>query len=204
MIRGLAWLMAASFLGGLVHFATVFALPILAERDAYARLTTLAPVNRLVLLPQAAAGTPLLPFLDPAFATAVCRYDLSSGPLRLHVPLTRDYTSVAFYSRHGVVSYSINDRAAGRRTIDLIFMTARQRAQMQEDEEVTAADRLIVDASTVTGLIAVRGLAAEPGMMPVVRGILATARCEVGPAPDRPQPGAAGQNQPEPAAGPPG
>ena len=64
-----------------------------------------------------------MPFMDPAFAVAVCRYDLSAGTLKLHAPLSQAYTSVTFYTRNSVAYYAINDRAAGRRSIDLDLMT---------------------------------------------------------------------------------
>ena len=80
-----------------------------------------------------------------AFASAICLYDLSQGPLKLTVPVSPAYTSVSFYTRNNVAYYAINDRAAGRRVIELDLMTRAQHDQVPEDEEVTAADRLIVD-----------------------------------------------------------
>ena len=73
--------------------------------------------------------------------------------------------------------YAIIDRAAGRRVIELDLMTVEQHAQMPEDEEVTAADRLIVESPTLTGLIAIRALAPEPGLMPMAQSAIANARC---------------------------
>ena len=61
------------------------------------------------------------------------------------------------------------------------MMTADQRSQMPEDTEVTAADRLIVESPTLTGLIIMRALAAEPGAMATARGVLAAAQCRVQP-----------------------
>jgi uncharacterized membrane protein len=119
--------------------------------------------------------------MDPAFATAVCRYDLSQGSLKLSVPVSQAYTSVTFYTRYGVAYYAINDRAAGRRVIELDLMTLEQHAQLPAEEDVTAADRLIVDSPTVTGLIAVRALAPEPGLMPMARSALAAAKCQPQP-----------------------
>jgi uncharacterized membrane protein len=87
------------------------------------------------------------------------------------------YTSVSFYTRYDVAYYAINDRAAGRRVIELELMTVDQHNQMPEDEDVTAADRLIVESPTLTGLIAIRALAPEPGLMPVARSAIAAARC---------------------------
>jgi uncharacterized membrane protein len=115
--------------------------------------------------------------MDPAFASAVCRYDLSEGPLKLTVPVSPAYTSVSFYTRYDVAYYAINDRAAGRRVIELDLMTAAQHEQVPEDEEITAADRLIVESPTPTGLIAIRAMAPEPGLMPAAQGAVAASRC---------------------------
>ncbi len=179
MIRGLLWILAAILLGGIVHLSTVLAMPQAAKQDAYSRLTPLTPVNAMIPLAAPTAGAELMPFMDPAFAAAVCRYDLTGGPLKLVAPVSQAYTSVTFYTRKSVAYYAINDRAAGRRTIELDLMTAPQHAQVPEDEEVTAADRLIIESPTSMGLIVVRALAPEPGLMPMARQTLAAATCRI-------------------------
>jgi uncharacterized membrane protein len=57
------------------------------------------------------------------------------------------------------------------------LMTAEQHNQMPEDEDITAADRLIVESPTSTGIIAIRALAPEPGLMPMAQNAIAGARC---------------------------
>ena len=119
-----------------------------------------------------------MPFMDPAFAEAVCRYDLSQGPLKLSVPLSPAYTSVSFYNDNDIAYYAINDRSAGRGAIELDLMTAEQHAEMPENENITAADLLIVESPTLTGLIAIRALAPEPGLMPAAQRAVAAAQCK--------------------------
>jgi uncharacterized membrane protein len=177
MIRWVLLLLGGALLGGVVHLATVIILPRTATQDAYARLTPIAPVNTVVALPIPSPEKAIMPFMDPAFASAVCRYDLSEGPLKLTVPVSPAYTSVSFYTRYDVAYYAINDRAAGRRVIELDLMTAAQHEQVPEDEEITAADRLIVESPTPTGLIAIRAMAPEPGLMPAAQGAVAASRC---------------------------
>jgi len=177
MIRWLLLLLGGALLGGVVHLATVIILPRTATQDAYARLTPVAPVNTVVALPIPSPEKAIMPFMDPAFASAVCRYDLSEGPLKLTVPVSPAYTSVSFYTRYDVAYYAINDRAAGRRVIELDLMTPAQREQVPEDEEITAADRLIVESPTPTGLIAIRAMAPEPGLMPAAQSAVAASRC---------------------------
>lgn len=178
MIRWLLWIVGGAVLGGIVHLATVLVLPRTATQDAYARIATLSPVNAFVPLPDPSADNAPVPFMDPAFASAVCRYDLSGGSLKFSAPVSPAYTSVSFYTRNGVAYYAINDRAAGRRVIELELMTSAQRAELPDDEEITAADRLIVESPTSTGLIVLRTFAPEPGLMPLAKASLNGAKCE--------------------------
>lgn len=178
MIRWLLLIVGGAMLGGIVHLATIFILPRTATQDAYSRLTPIAPVNTVVALPEPTAEKALMPFMDPAFAEAVCRYDLAQGPLKLSVPLSTAYTSVSFYTNEDVAYYAINDRAAGRGAIELDLMTAEQHSEMPENEDITAADRLIVESPTSIGLIAIRALAPEPGLMPMAQRAVAAAQCK--------------------------
>jgi uncharacterized membrane protein len=179
VIRLALWVLGGTLLGGIVHLATVLLLPDLATQDAYSRLSPVAPVNAVAALPPPTPDNALLPFMDPAFAVAVCRFDLADGPLKLSAPVGNAYTSVSFYTRNDVAFYAINDRAAGRRVIELDLMTAEQRGDVPGDEDTTAADRLIVESPSLTGLIIIKVLAPEPGLLPVAQATLATAKCEV-------------------------
>jgi uncharacterized membrane protein len=202
MIRLGLLLLAGLLLGGVVHFATVIVLPRTATQDAYARLSPIVPVNAVTPLPAPTSTLTLMPLMDPALATAVCRYDLTKGPLKITVPISPAYTSISFYTRSDIAYYAINDRAAGRRVIELDLMTTAQREQLPEDEEVTAADRLIVESPSDTGLVAIRALAPEPGLMPKAQAAVAAASCRptteanatptssIAPPPPRPNPAA--------------
>ena len=181
MIRWLLWLLAGALLGGIVHLIAVLILPRTATQDAYSRLSSIAPVNAVAPVPPPTPQNELMPFMDPAFATAVCRYDLSAGSIKLTVPISPAYTSVSFYTRRGVAYYAINDRSAGRRQIELQLMTAAQRAELPEEEDVTAADRLIVESPSDTRLIVMRALAPEPGLMPAAQTVLSRATCKLEP-----------------------
>jgi uncharacterized membrane protein len=179
MIRWLLWLLAGLLLGGVVHLTTILLLPRTATRDAYARIERLAPVNSFTLLPAPQSDKAPLPFMDPAFATAVCRYDLSDGWLKLTAPVSQAYTSVTFYTRAGVAYYSINDRSAGHRIVELDLMTPDQHAELPTDENITAADRLIVESPTLSGLIVVRALIPEPGLQSMANTAVSAAQCKV-------------------------
>jgi uncharacterized membrane protein len=184
MIRLIFTIVAGIVLGLVVHLVSVLALPRIATQDAYSRLTPMTKVNAVTQLPLADPQTSPMPFMDPAFALAICRYDLANGPIKLTVPVSQAYTSVSFYTRNEIAYYAINDRSAGRKVIELDLMTEAQHNELPEDEEVTAADRLIIDSPTTTGLIVMKALAAEPGLMPQAQASLAAASC--GPQPETP------------------
>jgi uncharacterized membrane protein len=179
MIRVLFAIVGGVLLGGIVHLVSVLALPQIASQDAYSRLTAVTTRNAVTPLPPADPGHSPMPFMDPAFAVAVCRYDLSDGSIKLAVPVSQAYTSVSFYTRSDVAYYAINDRSAGRKVIELNLMTEAQHAALPEEEDVTAADRLIIDSPSTTGLIVLKALAPEPGMMEQAKASLAAATCRL-------------------------
>ncbi|MDN3272871.1 DUF1254 domain-containing protein [Frankia sp. RB7] len=177
MIRLLFTIVAGVVLGLVVHLVSVLALPRIATQDAYSRLTPMTKLNGVTQLPLADPNTSPMPFMDPAFALAICRYDLSGGPIKLTVPVSQAYTSVSFYTRNEIAYYAINDRSAGKKVIELDLMTQAQHDALPEDEEITAADRLIIDSPSTTGLILMKALAAEPGLMPQAQATLNAASC---------------------------
>lgn len=177
MIRLAFTVIAGVVLGLVVHLVSVLALPRIATQDAYSRLTPMTKVNAVTQLPLADPNTSPMPFMDPAFALAICRYDLSGGPIKLTVPVSQAYTSVSFYTRNEIAYYAINDRSAGKKVIELDLMTEAQHNELPEDEEVTAADRLIIDSPSTTGLILMKALAAEPGLMQQAQATLQAATC---------------------------
>ncbi|MFG1310733.1 DUF1254 domain-containing protein [Xanthobacter tagetidis] len=166
----------AVVLAGIAHIISILAMPALAERNAYARLSELAESNMMVMLPDPTPQEAVLPMTDPAFISAVCLYDLSQRPVKVRVPATSDYTSVSFYTAEGLAFYALSDQAAGA-VIELDLMTAAQKAALPEDEEITAADRLVIVSPSVEGVVMVRAFVRERGMRAGVRKQLEAAGC---------------------------
>ena len=102
MIRWTLFLLGGVLLGGIVHLGTVFILPLTATQDAYSRLTATVPLDKVVALPLPTPEKAAMPFMDPAFASTVCRYDLAQGPIKLTVPVNSAYTSVSFYTNRDI------------------------------------------------------------------------------------------------------
>lgn len=171
---GLAFILV---LAGIVHLTSVLAMPGLATNNAFARLSRIAPMNGMTLLPDPSPAGMTLPLTDPAFVSAVCLYDLADHPLKVRVPATSDYTSVSFYTARGVAFYALNDQAAGR-VIELDLLSPVQRAALPEDEEITAADRLIVESPALRGVVLIRAFARYPDTRDAIRRQLEGASCQ--------------------------
>ena len=171
-------IVAGLLLGLAVHILSVFALPRLAPQDARSRLADVTTVNRVTTL--SGRNEVVLPLADPAFETAVCRFDLTAGPLHVRAPVTPHHTAVALYTSTGIAFGAINDRAATRRTLDLFVVTQAQRRELSTDEEDTAADNLILVSPTTEGFVLIRALAVQPSLAPIVREQLAAqSLCEI-------------------------
>lgn len=174
MLLGLGFVLV---LAAIVHLVSILAMPALAKRSAFQRLSAIAVVNEMTVLPAPTAEGATLPMTDPAFVSAVCLYDLTDHPLKVRVPATPDYTSVSFYTQHGASFYALNDQAAGR-GIELELLSPAQRAALPEDEEITAADRLIVESPSMRGMVLIRAFARHPDLRDAIRRQLEAASCE--------------------------
>src|SRR6202021_3547533 len=137
MVRLALWIFGALLLGGIVHLTTVLAMPRTAKQDAYSRLAPLSPRNVLTPLAAPTAADAVMPFMDPAFAVAVCRYDLTAGTLKFTAPVSQAYTSVTFYPRNSMAYYAINDHAAGRRALEHYLISSQHHTQPPEDNKET-------------------------------------------------------------------
>lgn len=97
---------------GVTHAATVLMLPWQSHRDAFARVAALGPMGTRITVPDAGSAHDPLPFTDPAFVTAVCRYDLKVQPFRIAAaPIEDGFVTLGFHSRHGIAFYGLTRRA---------------------------------------------------------------------------------------------
>ncbi len=162
----LPWAAGCLFLAGVVHISSIFAMPRLAPKDAFARISALAQPHKVTLLPATAPQTGG-PFDDPAFAQGVCRYDLAQGPLRLRATLPPDaLLLMSFHARHGQIFYSMTDRSATRGKLDVLLVTRQQLDAVEaNDPEDELPQDLRIIAPTLEGFLLFRALAEFPGEM---------------------------------------
>jgi uncharacterized membrane protein len=178
--------LGAAMVAALVHIVAILIIPLYASRDAFARLSPLGPVNATILLPQPSPEARLIPYGDPAVASAFCRFDLSAGPLRVRAPADPSgFSSLSFHTRRGSIFYAITDKAAARGMLEALVLTEEQlRAVAAKDDEDTPVQELRIVSAANTGFVMMRSLSEQPSLYPRAESAVQALRCVNEPIPE--------------------
>ncbi|MGH6736105.1 MAG: DUF1254 domain-containing protein [Methyloceanibacter sp.] len=150
-------------LAGLIHVVAVLTLPMLAPRDAHARLAALGPANTMIQLPASAPGRQVMPMMAPDVRYAVCRYDLSNGPVRLRARIADGLWLIAFYTPLGENFYAVVGADLRKPDVDLIIATTDQDvAEVGVDAPEAFDNVVVVSSPVVEGIALIRAPLAGP------------------------------------------
>ena len=141
-------------LAGLIHIVSVLTLPMLAPKNAYARIAAIGPANTMIELPAAAPGRQVMPMIAPDVRYAFCRFDLANGPVRLKATVPDDLWLIALYTPEGDNFYSVAGADMKRAEIDLVITGADQTVEEAGVDAPESSDEVIVVNSPVTKGIA--------------------------------------------------
>lgn len=174
----LAYLLAVSLtIAGLVHIGSLLGVPRVATAGPYERLAKLDADGRFVALPDDGDRADLLPFRDPAFVTAACRYDLAQGPVTLRAMLPSTYGAVAVHNQSGQPFYALNDRAAADGAVEINILASDDVAAVELEEPTEGRPALRIVSPTEKGFILVRLFAVGESARPALRELAASASC---------------------------
>lgn len=144
-------------LAGLIHVIAVLTLPMLAPRDAHARLAALGPANTMIQLPPPAPGRQAMPLMAPDVRYAFCRYDLSDGPVRLKARIADGNWLIAFYTPLGENYYTVVGGDLKRPDVDLIVAMEDQTiAEVGVDSPEAFDNVVVVNSPVVEGIALLR------------------------------------------------
>jgi len=156
---------ATAILAALVQLVVVILVPVVAERDAFARLKPLGEPNVTVLLPRASPTERLAPYADPVLAVSFCRFDLAAGPIRITAPEGRAFASLSMHTQAGQPFYALTDRAATQGVIEAVLATPEDiRALEAQDNEEDPSHDLRVTAPDREGFVMFRVFSEEPSL----------------------------------------
>jgi uncharacterized membrane protein len=144
-------------LAGLIHIVAVLTLPMLAPRNAQARLAELGPANTMIQLPASVPGRQVMPMMAPDVRYAMCRFDLSNGPVRLRATIADDLWLIAFYSPEGNNFYTVSGADMKRTDLDLVIARADQSvAEASVDAPEALDEVIVVNSPTSEGVALIR------------------------------------------------
>lgn len=150
-------------LAGLIHVIAVLTLPLLAPRDAHARLAALGPANTMIQIPAGTPGRQVMPMMAPDVRYAVCRFDLSNGPVRLRALIPNDLWLIGFYTPLGENFYAVIGADMKRPEVDLIIAGKDQTVAEVGVDSTEAFDNVVVVSSPVEkGIALIRAPLAGP------------------------------------------
>ena len=144
------YVLTAILVAVLAHFAFVIAMPRVLMSAAYARISAAAGVNAWRVAERISAESRQIVRPSPDFAYSTCAYDLSDGPIRLHVAPWETYWSLSLYGANTDNYFVIDDREA-RRGAEIVLI---RRGRQPPDTTAT-----VVESPSEHGIALIRRLA---------------------------------------------
>jgi uncharacterized membrane protein len=145
---------AAALLGGIVHIGATFVAALSATGQAYRQLAEKLPVNSMTVLALQAPGRQILPFLPPDALYAMCRYDLSGGPVAVSASVLDAGWALSVHTPDGSNFYVLPGQRQRRTEVSLLLVLNGPGA-LPTPRRDSATDSQIV-SPTSEGLIVLR------------------------------------------------
>jgi len=164
-------------LAGLVHIGSLLGVPRFATQGPFERIATLGPEGAFFTLADEGDAANLLPFRDPSFVVAACRYDLSSGPVAIEAALPSTYGAISIHARTGQPFYALTDRAATNGRVSLTVLAQDDVAAAEQEDPGEGVPRLKIVSPTETGFILVRLFAPGESARAMLRETASKATC---------------------------
>ena len=178
MIGVFVRLLLALIVAGLVHLTSVLAMPWLAPKSGYMRLSDLAKDNEMTLIPASSAAL-ALPYADPATAVAACRFVLDAGPVRIRTFVGEETMAVLFLRKGIGVFQSYSDRAATQGLIEIVVGTRDQMRMITSlDADDEPVQEIRVTSEVETGLVLVRAVVPTASRRSAIEARVAATTCE--------------------------
>ena len=169
-IRHILWGAATLILALIIHFCAVLAIPHVSENDAWKRLYNLTKVNEMLVVDTIEEANRLWAFHAPDMSFALCRYDVTTGPVRVDFELLRGYWSVARYDPDGKNFYAADGFDFLRQETSLLLLGP--------DHIKGDNDALPINVPTEEGLLVLRAPFDNPVLKDTVNAMLKRSKCD--------------------------
>lgn len=173
------WLTGALIGAAILHILTVLYLAERTEHRGITALDRVTAINEMVALPATTPDDQVLPFMAPDVRYAICRYDLSEGPVTVRTAFGDGTWSIALYNRTGSNFYGISSAELQRREIELLLAPSSEggTASLPISKEVVATN-ITVNVPEKQGIAIIRAPLLGNAYVAETEQILAQSRCE--------------------------
>ncbi len=178
MMGILPWAAGGVVAAGIIHILCVFSIPMLAEQDAWGRLSAVMKLNALVV--PDGKNAPQLPFTSPDVVTAYCLFDVSQNNVIVKSPLPEGPWSLTISARTGENFYVVTGADAKRPRVRLLIIPQNRLPEEESTEKTEEGDEQnIIVSPSQTGIIAIRAPLRGASFQAQALEELHKARCEI-------------------------
>lgn len=164
-------------LAGIIHIAVVLLIPKYSTRDAWAYLSGRTSLFSFTQFDDASSLAGISE-IDPYFSYGICRFDLEKAPLKMLGEETELFWSASVFDEQGKVIYSLNDRTAIDKQLNLLIVDPIQALDIQENEPEEVENSIIIEANIRFGFVVVRILRPDEGWKIETKQFLDAVKCE--------------------------
>ncbi|MGN6548277.1 MAG: DUF1254 domain-containing protein [Pararhizobium sp.] len=176
-MRSLLIAILAGLAGAVIlHIVIILAIPQFTTGDAWSQVAKLGPAGRFHALSND-PDSEALANADPYLRSAICVYDVSSAPVRITAKGPLPFWSLAVFDRHSNELYSMNDRSAVERQVDVTLATPLQMIGLKRQKPADLQKSILVEVTKPDGYIVLRTIAEDQTFEAIARKFLAGASC---------------------------
>ncbi len=162
-------------LAGIVHIAIILLIPTLGKRDAAKQIVDSLPELQFVELSKNSAVK--IAAADPFFELAVCRFKLQEAGVQITGNDLPSFWSAAVYDGKGRVIYSMNDRTAIGKKLQILVVNPIQMAALRQLQPEELETSIVVETPIQEGFILLRAFVRDPTQKSRSEAFLNFARC---------------------------
>ncbi|WP_339757804.1 DUF1254 domain-containing protein [uncultured Hoeflea sp.] len=159
-----------------IHIVIILALPMWTGKDAWTKVKALGATNRFYSL----ANEPNLTGLyneNPYVRSAVCRFDITDGPVRVMASGDVPFWTLSVYDASSNETYSMNDRSSIGSGVNIVFVTPAQMLRLRRFMPRALERSVLVELDRPEGYVALRAVAPAQSQRPAARAFLSNAVC---------------------------
>ena len=162
-----------------VHITVLLLVPAYSERDAWTRLSARAPEFTVTQISGFSGDNAFPKGADPLFASIACRYSLTGGVVHMIADGDLPFWSVSVYDRRGQIIYSLNDRTATDRELDLVIATPARMVELRKELPEDYANSVFVETEEIEGMIVARTFVPDDSWSGMAKAFLQSAECRL-------------------------